>query len=136
MPKKTPHERDVAAAEWLDTVDSLRLAKEVELAARERLVALTGLKDEGTTTVKTDFYRIATTGRINRTVMKDRIPEVRGLMSEESFELAFRPAWDLSLSGLKRLAETHPHAYQAALSAIKSTPGVPSVKVELLEEAA
>ena len=120
----------------------LMTAKQAEEAARlhrieceEKVIELVGLKPEGTTSIKTDYFKVATVAGLYRSLA----PGGEDLIEKEGTAIMdqvihYRP--EVSVSGLKALAATNPDAYGRVLKAIVSKPAKPAVKVELLEEAA
>lgn len=141
------------------TVDRLALdqavfalyeAKQAEEAAHaqrldceRRIIELVGVK-EGTTSQKTELYKISTVGTLKRDFAKGvKIPcEFR--VQEEDLPPGFMPAdilrqivtikAELSVSALKALATANPDAYRVACQWIESRPQKPAVKLEIVEQ--
>jgi hypothetical protein len=117
----------------------LELAKEEEtkarntrLAAEDALIAAIGLKDEGTNTTKTDWYKVSVTQSLDRKLMPD-FAERLDALDPAIFCTLIKMKPEVSVSELKRLATANPDAYRLACSAIVTKPSKPSVKVERIE---
>ena len=115
----------------------LREAKAAEDAARDKRIAceqsvieLVGLKEEGSTSEKTQFFKVTTTAKLTRALdasafmaMRDRIPD--GVSPVD-----FVPKLDLKK--LRALEQANPGIYQLMTQCITTKPAKPAVKVELL----
>ena len=123
-----PTDIDLAAYALHEAKRAEDQAREARIAAEQHLVDLVGLKEEGTTTVKTDFYQVSTTGKLNRKLNATAdMPD--GLHHEIT-----RVKHELDVVKLKKLATENPIRYQEACKWIVSTPAKPSAKVELLQQ--
>lgn len=117
----------------------LMTAKQAEEAARlhrieceEKVIELVGLKPEGTTSIKTDYFKVATVAGLYRSLA----PGGEDLIEKEGTAIMdqiihYRP--EVSVSGLKALATANPAAYGRIIKAIITKPGKPAVKVEPIE---
>lgn len=68
----TPATLNALAAQWLDAKASEDAARDLRLAIERNIVAMTGVREEGAETHKTDRYAIAVTGKLTRTLDLDR----------------------------------------------------------------
>ena len=117
-------------------------AKQAEEAARlhrieceEKLIEIVGLKPEGTQVQKTPYFKVSTVQSLSRSLT----PDGEALIEAEGipiFDQVVRYRPEVSVTGLKALATSNPAVYARVIKAIITKPGKPSVKVELLEEAA
>ena len=120
----------------------LMTAKQAEEAARlhrieceEKLIEIVGLKPEGTQVQKTPYFKVSTVQSLSRSLT----PDGEALIEAEGipiFDQVVRYRPEVSVTGLKALATSNPAVYARVIKAIITKPGKPSVKVELLEEAA
>ena len=128
-----PEQQKLNEAAW-----QLILAKQAEdgarkwrLEAERRVINLIGLKEEGTTSIKTDYFKVATVAGLYRSLApggEDLIEKEGPAIMDQVIH--YRP--EVSVSGLKALATANPAAYGRIIKAIITKPGKPSVKVEPL----
>jgi hypothetical protein len=107
-------------------------ARNTRLAAEDALIAAIGLKDEGTQTTKTDWYKVSVTQSLTRSLTPD-FAERLDALDPAIFCTLIKMKPEVSVSELKRLATANPDAYRLACSAIVTKPSKPSVKVERIE---
>jgi hypothetical protein len=118
---------------------NLELAKEEEikarnarLAAEDALIQAVGLKDEGTVSQKTDWYKVSVTQSLDRKLTDDYAEKLDSLDPTLFCQLIkHKPA--LNVTAFKHLATANPDAYRLVCSAVISKPSKPSVKVERIE---
>lgn len=107
-------------------------ARDNRLRAEEALIAAVGLKDEGTQTAKTDWYKVSVTQSLTRSLTPD-FAERLDTLDPAIFCTLIKMKPELSVSELKRLATANPDAYRLVCSAVITKPAKPSVKVERIE---
>lgn len=101
-----PSEIDIAAFQYMEAKGVEAAATNARLAAEEHLISLIGLKEEGTTSKKTAYYKVSTTAKLNRTLIADRVPDAATALGDLiDMVVQWRPS--LSLSGL-RAGEVQP----------------------------
>lgn len=125
-----PTELDLAAYALIEAKQQEEAARNARLAAEERLIELIGVKEEGTTSKTTDFYKISTVGNLTRSLDEVRFDEVREAIGDVLFETFVTYIPKLSVSGFKRLASANPDAFKVAARCVASRPAKPTVKVE------
>lgn len=121
-------------------IDGLALALEnckAQITALEKnksilekaLAEAVGVKGEGSHTKATDFFKVTTTGKINRTLDAVKVEALRGVIPPEAFEslFSFRPS--LNIKAYRDVVELHPDVAAVIDSAITSKPGKPTIKV-------
>lgn len=123
---------DLAAWELMTAKQAEEAARLHRIACEEKVIALVGLKDEGTTSVKTDYFKVATVAGLYRSLA----PGGEDLIEQEGTAIMdqiihYRP--EVSVSGLKALATANPAAYGRIIKAIITKSGKPAVKVEPIE---
>ena len=127
----------------MNTIDQLAYALEVakqheaearnaRLAAEDALIQAVGLKDEGTTSTKTDWYKVSVTQSLTRTLTPD-FAERLDALDPAIFCAVIRNKPEVNVSALKQLATANPDAYRLVCSAVVTKPAKPSVKVERIE---
>jgi len=116
----------------------LSAAKKAEDAARnhriqceQALIALTGLKDEGSQTVNSTYYKVTVTQTLNRTLKDDYLARMDGVSLDTlSYLVSSKPV--LNVKTLKALEKHDPEQYAIAIQGIVTKPAKPSVPVELI----
>jgi len=124
---------DTAVFELYSAKHAEDVAREHRIACESRIVELIGLKDEGTTSVKTNFYKISTVQSITRSLVEN-YGEVLDSLSPDIFNAIIRHKPALDVTALKKLATANPEAYRVACKAIIARPGKPSVKLEIVQQ--
>ena len=121
---------DTIAAE----LEAAKIAEARATAARidleSQLVALVGVRDEGSQTHRGDAYKVTITGVINRRVDVAALDAVASAMPRALFEQVFRYKPEVIAAGVRYLMNNEPEAYALAAQAITATPGKPGVKIE------
>lgn len=123
---------DLASWELMTAKQAEEAARLHRIACEEQVITLVGLKPEGTQTVKTDYFKVATVQSLTRSLT----PDGEALIEAEGipiFDQVVRYRPEVSVSGLKALATANPAAYARVIKAIVTKPGKPAVKVEPIE---
>lgn len=109
-------------------------AREAELAARNALfaalLAQELAKKVGATTSTVGQYKVVATGKVNTTLYKASLGEVREKLGDKAFDLAFVSKLEYSASGFKKLT---PEQQAIAEDALVVTPGTPTIAISLIE---
>ena len=117
---------DSFAAAYTAAKEEVAHAKSLLEEAEAALIAKLGAKEEGPTTFKGSLYKIVTTGKISRTIDKEKLAEVDASIVEAVVN--YKPS--LTLSAWRKLDD----ADKLALSpAVTSKPAKTSIKIELIE---
>ena len=132
-----PEQQKLNEAAW-----QLILAKQAEdgarkwrLEAERRVINLIGLKEEGTQSIQTEYFKASTTQSMTR-ALADGWQAVLGQEDPAIQAQLIKLKPEISVSGLKALATANPEAYRRVLPAIVTKPSKPGVEVEPLQEAA
>lgn len=133
MSKKKP---DAAKAATIDTLAARwAAAKEEEGDARDRrlaiegeIVALLGVKEEGSTTHKGELFKITTKGSIYRKIDAGRWGEIVEQVPE-SMRAVVRYKPEVDPKGYKWIADNRPDVLGIIAAAITTTPGKPGVTI-------
>jgi hypothetical protein len=126
----TPTPIDIAAHAFYEAKKAENAAREARIAAEEHLISVVGLKEEGTMSVKTEWFKVSTTGKLTRSV------DQTSAMPVELWRMISRVKSELDVAALKKLATTNPDAYREAVKHIITKPAKASAKVELIEKEA
>jgi hypothetical protein len=129
-----PSPLDVAAYALTEAKLAEDAARNHRLACENRLIELVGVKEEGTKSAKTAFYKVSTVGSLTRSL----VPNWREILDDDaidavSFAAVLKMEPKLSVSGLKQVATANPEAYRVICKAIVAKPAKVAVKVELIE---
>ena len=100
-----------------------------------QLVALVGVKDEGSFSVALDDFKVTTTGRVTRSVEPGCF-DIRDRIGKDLFDRLFTFKPSLNVKAFKALREANPVAYRVACEVVTSKPAKPGIKVLRTEEAA
>ena len=105
-------------------------ANEARLEIEKKLLELLEKKDEGTVTVKTDYFKISATFGIDRKVDPEIVASLSQELDEEQYQRLFKWTPGIDLKELRYLDEHKPEVYRLAAKAITAKPKKPSLKVE------
>jgi len=130
-----PTEIDLAAQAYREAKDAEDQARNKRVALEERLILLVGLKgDEGSQSAKTDWFKVTTTAKLNRSLIQDALADVQSQVPQAIYEQVIQYKPSLSLAGLRACEKANPDAYRAFCQAIVTKPAKASVKVDLLPQ--
>ena len=130
-----PSPIDLAAWQLVNAIQSEKDARQHRIECEQAVIDLVGLKPEGTQVAKTPYFKVSTVQSLTRSLT----PDGEALIEAEGipiFDQVVRYRPEVSVTGLKALATSNPAVYARVIKAIITKPSKPSVKVELLEEAA
>lgn len=132
---KEPTPLDLACADLEEAKAAEDEARARRLLCEEAVLALVGVKDEGTRTKKAAFYQASTAQTLTRSLVEN-YGEVLDALPAEVFNalVKYKPALDVR--AFKALEDESPEYYRIAQAAVIAKPGKPQVKVRLLEDAA
>lgn len=127
-----PTEIDLAAQALRDAKAAEDSARATRLAAEEAVIALLGVKAEGTTTVKTEFFKVSTVGKLTRS-----LDEAAFRAIADDIPAAFRDRlvrWkpELVASEVRHIEHNEPEVYRVLAQALTVKPAKPAVSVELI----
>ena len=118
----------------------LETAKQIEDAARrqrvaieEKLSQLAGTKDEGSHTVKGEYYKVTTVAGYTRTLDPDKWEEVRKRIPESISANVIRIKQKIDTKQLKTLQQLDPTHYNMVAQAITTKPKKVGVRLQRLE---
>ncbi len=120
------------AAEWLAAKAIEAKAVADRVAIEEKIVAVTGKKDEGSQTHDADGFKITVKGVINRKMDWTKWEEVKSTIPSELHPVKMKP--ELDEKGIKWLQEHRVDLY--ALLPITATPGKTGIDIKAIPAAA
>lgn len=122
---------DLACQRWREAKLAEEAARIERLAAEDELLVLVGFKEEGTTTVKTDWFTVKSVGKLNRSLIPEVLGGLQNQVPQEIYEQVIRYKPELSLTGLHAVERANPELYRLFTDALVTRPAKPSISVEL-----
>jgi hypothetical protein len=126
-------EVDVLALRWLEAKRAEHNAQKERIAIEAQICASVGLKDEGSTTLKTDCFKVTTTGKINRSVDVEELIKVAAQLPAPIVDRLIRHKAEVVVSELRYVQENEPEAYKLIARFLTAKPAKPAVAVEAIE---
>lgn len=105
-------------------------ARDERIKAEQALIETVGIKEDGTTTTKTNWYKVSTIGKLNRKLV------ATADMPDELYHAITRVKHELDVTALKKLATANPDQYREACRFIETSQAKPTVKIERLIDSA
>lgn len=103
-------------------------ARAERIKAENAIIEAVGLKEEGTKTIKTDWYRISTIAKLSRA-----FTDHADTMPLELYNRITKVKQELDPVRLKALATEDPKAYQEVIKHIATKPTKSAVKIERIQ---
>ena len=126
---------DLAAQHLREAKFAMDAAKVALADAEDKVIELVGLKgDEGSQSTKTEWFKVTTTAKLNRSLIQDALADVQSQVPQAIYEQVIQYKPSLSLAGLRACEKANPDAYRAFCQAIVTKPAKASVKVDLLPQ--
>lgn len=126
-------ERDIAAQEWHDAKRREDKAKEDRLVAEAKIVMLFGAKPEGSQTVKTDFFKVETTGNVTRSIDDAAFLAIKSQLPKNVRDACIKTTYEPRVGGIKELKVSNPDLYVVLAQCVTSKPAKTSVKVTRID---
>mgnify|MGYP001806229249 CR=1 FL=1 len=127
-----PTPLDLAAYELREAKAYEEDARNHRLECEQRLLALTGVKDEGAETHTTRYYKVTVTQSMTRTFTDD-CQAFLTTLPNELFNSVVKLKPTLVTKGFKALADESPELYRALQAVLVTKTSKPSITVELIE---
>jgi hypothetical protein len=131
-PMNHPTEIDLICQRQREAKAREEQARTERMEAEDQLIALVGAKEEGTTTHKTEWFKVQTTGKLNRSLIPEALAAVQSAVPQSLYEQVIRYHAELSLSGLHAVEKANPDLYRVFTGAIITKPAKIAVSVEVL----
>lgn len=99
------------------------------------IIAIVGANEEGAKSEKTQFYKVTTTGKLNRKLDVNGLNEVRHLIPDEFYARLIRVKPEVNLTELRYVQNNEPEIYSVIAGVMTTKPAKTAVAVEKLEAA-
>jgi hypothetical protein len=110
----------------MDAKEQEKQATTARVAIEEQIIAMVGVKPEGSTTVSDDAFKVTTTGAVTRKVTDwDVFTEIPSSIAEQ----LVKTTHSLNTAGYRAVEKLHPEVIKQLSKGITTTPRKPSVKV-------
>lgn len=129
----SPHPLDQLAHELEVAKQAENQAREQRMANEQQLCKLVGTKEEGSFSVKGDYYKVTTVAGMSRVVDSEKWAAVRQQLPADIAQSVIRSKLEVNTRQLKSLQQLNPAHYQLVSQAITTKPKKVSVKFERLE---
>lgn len=127
-----PTELDMLGQHWREAKAAEDAARAERIKVEEQIIGVVGVKEEGTVSRKTDWFKLSTTGKLTRSLDDKAFLAIRSQVPDELSPVDFVPK--LNLRKLRDLEYNHPDTYRLVASCLITKPAKPAVRVELLRD--
>lgn len=114
--------------QWRDAKAAETAANKSRIAIENKIVELTGCKEEGSQTHDAGDFRITVTGRLNRTLDRALWNEIEPTIPRDLRPVEYVPRIDAK--GLRYLEQNAPDIYRSIAPALTVKPGKPSICIK------
>ncbi|WP_067515581.1 DUF7173 family protein [Endozoicomonas ascidiicola] len=108
-------------------------ARDLRLAIEQQLCDVVGVKDEGSYSIKGDYYKVTTVSGFTRTLDVEKWQALKNRLPAHVAEKVVRTKLEIDTRQLKSLQGLDPAQYNKVAEAITTKPKKVSVKYERLE---
>lgn len=123
----TPQSLEILAECWQAAKTAEAEARDQRLAIEEQIIALTGMKEEGSQTHKAGARKVKVTGKLTRKLLPEEWERIAKTIPEALHPVQYKPSLDLK--GLRYLENNEPETYSLVCQAIETKPAKPAVEV-------
>ena len=116
------------ASDWREAKRKEEAARDERVEIEERIVELTGHKEEGSETHKAGEYKVTVTGKLTRKLDAEAWAQIEARIPEELRPVSYVPK--LETKGLRYLEEKEPDVYRMVAQAIETKPAKTAVQVK------
>ena len=131
-----PTDIDQAAFQLQEAKNRMELVRQDVLNAEQTIIALAGVKDEGTTTQSGKYFKIKTVGKVTRRIDFDALDLLKQKMPEAILSKVFSYKPTIDVKALRHIELNEPEYYNEISRAVIAKPAKVAVLVELVEDAA
>ena len=131
-----PTDIDQAAFQLQEAKNRMELVRQDVLNAEQTIIALAGVKDEGTTTQSGKYFKIKTVGKVTRRIDFDALDLLKQKMPEAILSKVFAYKPTIDVKALRHIELNEPEYYNEISRAVIAKPAKVAVLVELVEDAA
>jgi hypothetical protein len=121
-------ELDMLGQHWREAKAAEDAARAERIRIEDQIIESVGVKEEGTLSRKTDWFKLSTTGKLTRSLDEKAFLALRDRIEDPPVNYKVT----LDLKRLRDLETTNPDAYRLMLSCIETKPAKAAVRVELL----
>lgn len=132
--KPEVQEIDRLAYEWSKAKRKEAEARERRADIEERIAAIIGVKEEGTVTLNTDWYKITTNGGFNRSVDRKVLDNIERDIPPQYLGMVFDYKPSLRLKEFRTLKKTDPEIHRLVSKCITAKPKKTAISVKKLEQ--
>lgn len=116
------------AEAWRDAKRAETQANKRRVEIEQRIIAITGCKEEGSTTHDADGLKITVKGKLTRSLDQAAWEQIAPTIPEALRPVTYKPALDLK--GLRYLENNEPEIYRQITPALTIKPAKPAVAVK------
>jgi len=120
---------EIIANEWLNAKQVEKKANTLRIELENELIALLGMKAEGSETHNLDGFKVVITGKMNRKLDVNAYREVMESIPSDLCPVRVVEEYKLEDAGCRWLSENKPDVWGILAKAITTTPAKPSVNV-------
>jgi len=117
------------SADWLKAKAEEAAANKRRIGIEEKIVALTGKRDEGSQTIEATGFKVTVTGKVSRKMDWDKWETIKAQIAPNLHPVKFKP--ELDEKGVKYLQANEPEIY--ALLPIEVKPAKTAIEVKAIE---
>jgi len=121
---------DALAAALIEAKRAESEAKDARVAIEQRILGIVGVKDEGSTTINTDRFKVTTTGRVTRALDPEKVAGLSSALPAPLMNRLFSFPPKLNIKEAKYVELNEPGYWAELSKAITTKPGRPSVAVK------
>lgn len=126
-----PNELDALASQIINLETEIAQREKLRAALQLQLIAAVGVKEEGSTTIRTGGFKFTTTGKLNRTVDSPRLTEAWLNLPKEAQD-AFSWKATVSVKALHELEKYRPEVARDLSAYITVKPAKASLSIEAI----
>lgn len=126
-----PNELDALASQIINLETEIAQREKLRAALQLQLIAAVGVKEEGSTTIRTGGFKFTTTGKLNRTVDSTRLTEAWLNLPKEAQD-AFNWKATVSVKALHELEKYRPEVARDLSAYITVKPAKASLSIEAI----
>jgi len=123
---------DYLASKLIEAKEVESAARKYRLDAEQQIIAEIGVKEEGTTTEKSDLFSVSTTGKLTRTLNVEKLISLKGRIPAPIMDMVVKVKPQLDTKNLRYIQANEPDIYQVFSEALTIKPAKPSVTVKEL----
>lgn len=120
---------EIIANEWIEAKNEEKKANRKRIELEGELIALLGMKTEGSQTHDLDGFKVVITGKLNRKLDVNAYREIMETIPSDLCPVRVVEEYKIEDAGCRWLSENKPEVWGILAKAITTTPAKPSVTV-------